>query len=314
MSTYVLKRLVSMAPVLLLVSVVIFSIIHLTPGDRVLVMLGEEASPEARDALRRELGLDQPLPIQYAAWLARVLRGDLGRSIRTHQPVSEAILQRLPVTIELSALAMLVSLSIALPAGIVAAVRRNSRADVISTVFSLLGVSMPNFLLAVLLIFVLSLQLRWLPPIGYVNPLQDIGANLKGMIMPALALGTALAAVVARLTRSSLLEVLSQDYIRTAWAKGLREGLSIQRHAMKNSLIPVVTVVGLQLGNLLGSAIVTETIFALPGVGRLVIDSIFQRDFPLVQGVVLYLSLIFLMVNLLVDLVYAYRDPWIRYG
>ncbi|HYU20584.1 MAG TPA: ABC transporter permease [Chloroflexota bacterium] len=314
MSTYVLKRLVSMAPVLLLVSVVIFSIIHLTPGDRVLVMLGEEASPEARDALRRELGLDQPLPIQYAAWLARVLRGDLGRSIRTHQPVSEAILQRLPVTIELSALAMLVSLSIALPAGIVAAVRRNSRADVISTVFSLLGVSMPNFLLAVLLIFVLSLQLRWLPPIGYVNPLQDIAANLKGMIMPALALGTALAAVVARLTRSSLLEVLSQDYIRTAWAKGLREGLSIQRHAMKNSLIPVVTVVGLQLGNLLGSAIVTETIFALPGVGRLVIDSIFQRDFPLVQAVVLYLSLIFLMVNLLVDLVYAYRDPWIRYG
>lgn len=314
MSTYVLKRLVSMAPVLLLVSVVIFSIIHLTPGDRVLVMLGEEASPEARDALRRELGLDQPLPIQYAAWLARVLRGDLGRSIRTHQPVSEAILQRLPVTIELSALAMLVSLSIALPAGIVAVVRRNSRADVISTVFSLLGVSMPNFLLAVLLIFVLSLQLRWLPPIGYVNPLQDIGANLKGMIMPALALGTALAAVVARLTRSSLLEVLSQDYIRTAWAKGLREGLIIQRHAMKNSLIPVVTVVGLQLGNLLGSAIVTETIFALPGVGRLVIDSIFQRDFPLVQAVVLYLSLIFLMVNLLVDLVYAYRDPWIRYG
>ncbi len=314
MSTYVLKRLVSMAPVLLLVSVVIFSIIHLTPGDRVLVMLGEEASPEARDALRRELGLDQPLPIQYAAWLARVLRGDLGRSIRTHQPVSEAILQRLPVTIELSALAMLVSLSIALPAGVVAVVRRNSRADVISTVFSLLGVSMPNFLLAVLLIFVLSLQLRWLPPIGYVNPLQDIGANLKGMIMPALALGTALAAVVARLTRSSLLEVLSQDYIRTAWAKGLREGLIIQRHAMKNSLIPVVTVVGLQLGNLLGSAIVTETIFALPGVGRLVIDSIFQRDFPLVQGVVLYLSLIFLMVNLLVDLVYAYRDPWIRYG
>ncbi len=314
MSTYVLKRLVSMAPVLLLVSVVIFSIIHLTPGDRVLVMLGEEASPEARDALRRELGLDQPLPIQYAAWLARVLRGDLGRSIRTHQPVSEAILQRLPVTIELSALAMLVSLSIALPAGIVAAVRRNSRADVISTVFSLLGVSMPNFLLAVLLIFVLSLQLRWLPPIGYVNPLQDIAANLKGMIMPALALGTALAAVVARLTRSSLLEVLSQDYIRTAWAKGLREGLIIQRHAMKNSLIPVVTVVGLQLGNLLGSAIVTETIFALPGVGRLVIDSIFQRDFPLVQAVVLYLSLIFLMVNLLVDLVYAYRDPWIRYG
>jgi len=314
MATYVLKRLVAMVPVLLLVSIVIFSLLHLTPGDPVVVMLGEEATPESRDALRRELGLDRPLPIQYGVWLGRVLQGDLGRSIRTHQPVSEAILQRLPVTLELSLLAMVVSLAIALPAGIVAAVRRNSNADLLSTVFSLLGVSMPNFLLAVLLIYVLSLQLRWLPPIGYVNPFEDLGANLKAMIMPSITLGTALAAVVARLTRSTLLEVLNQDYVRTAWAKGLREGVIIQRHAMKNSLIPVVTVVGLQLGNLLGSAIVTETIFALPGVGRLVIDSIFQRDFPLVQGVVLYLALIFLLINLLVDLLYAYLDPRIRYG
>ena len=314
MAKYVLKRLVAMVPVLLLVSVVIFSLLHLTPGDPVVVMLGEEATPESRESLRRELGLDRPLPIQYGVWLGRVLQGDLGRSIRTHQPVSEAILQRLPVTLELSLLAMAVSLAIALPAGIVAAVRRNSNADLLSTVFSLLGVSMPNFLLAVLLIYFLSLQLRWLPPIGYVNPLDDLGANLKAMIMPAITLGTALAAVVARLTRSTLLEVLNQDYVRTAWAKGLREGVIIRRHAMKNSLIPVVTVVGLQLGNLLGSAIVTETIFALPGVGRLVIDSIFQRDFPLVQGVVLYLALIFLAINLLVDLLYAYLDPRIRYG
>ena len=314
MGTYILKRLVSMVPVLLLVSMLIFSLIHLTPGDPVLVMLGEEATPEARDALRRQLGFDRPLPVQYGIWLGRVLQGDLGRSIRTNQPVSEAILQRLPVTLELSLLAMLVSLSIALPAGIVAAVRRNSRADLASTVFSLLGVSMPNFFLAVLLIFVLSLQFRWLPPIGYVNPLEDLGGNLKAMVMPALTLGTALAAVVARLTRSTLLEVLQQDYVRTAWAKGLREGVVIQRHAMKNALIPVVTVVGLQLGNLLGSAIVTETIFALPGIGRLVIDSIFQRDFPLVQGVVLYLALMFLLINLVVDLIYAYLDPRIRYS
>jgi peptide/nickel transport system permease protein len=314
MGTYILKRLVSMVPVLLLVSVLIFSLIHLTPGDPVLVMLGEEATPEARDALRRQLGFDRPLPVQYGIWLGRVLQGDLGRSIRTNQPVSEAILQRLPVTLELSLLAMLVSLSIALPAGIVAAVRRDSRADLASTVFSLLGVSMPNFFLAVLLIFVLSLQLRWLPPIGYVNPLEDLGGNLKAMVMPALTLGTALAAVVARLTRSTLLEVLQQDYVRTAWAKGLREGVVVQRHAMKNALIPVVTVVGLQLGNLLGSAIVTETIFALPGIGRLVIDSIFQRDFPLVQGVVLYLALMFLLINLVVDLIYAYLDPRIRYS
>jgi peptide/nickel transport system permease protein len=311
---YILRRLVSSVPVVLLVSLVIFSLIHLTPGDPVVVMLGEEASPEARDALRRELGLDQPLPVQYGVWLGRVLQGDLGRSIRTNQPVSEAIVQRLPVTIELALLAVAISLIVAIPAGIVAAIRRNSMADVASTVLSLLGVSMPNFLLAILLIYVFSLQLRWLPPIGYVNPLQDPAGNFRGMIMPALTLGLALAAVVARLMRSSLLETLNQDYVRTAWAKGLREGLVIRRHAMKNSLIPVVTVVGLQLGNLLGSAVVTETIFALPGVGRLVIDSIFQRDFPLVQGVVLYLALIFLLVNLLVDLLYGFLDPRIRYG
>ena len=314
MLAYILKRLLAMVPVLLLVSMVIFFLIHLTPGDPVDVMLGEEATVEARDALRRELGLDRPLPLQYALWLGRVVQGDLGRSIRSNQPVSEAILQRLPITLELSALAMLISLTIALPAGIIAAVRRNSNADVASTVFSLIGVSMPNFLLAVLLIYLLSLQLRLLPPLGYVSPTEDLGANLKGMIMPALTLGTALAAVVARLTRSSLLEVLNQDYVRTAWAKGLRERVVIQRHVMKNSLIPVVTVVGLQLGNLLGSAIVTETIFALPGVGRLVIDSIFQRDFPLVQGVVLYLALMFLLINLVVDLMYAYLDPRIRYS
>ncbi|MFN8522040.1 MAG: nickel ABC transporter permease [Chloroflexota bacterium] len=314
MTLYIANRLVAAVPVLLLVSVVIFSIIHLTPGDPVVVMLGEEATPQARDALRRELGLDRPLPVQFASWLARVLQGDLGRSIRSNQPVSEAILQRLPVTVELSLLAMVISLAIALPAGIVAAVRRNSGADVASTVFSLLGVSMPNFFLAILLVYVFSLQLRWLPPVGYISPLQGLWGNLSGMIMPALTLGTALAAVIARLTRSSLLEVLGQDYVRTAWAKGLRESAVVQRHAMKNALIPVVTVVGLQLGNLLGSAIVTETIFALPGVGRLVIDSIFQRDLPLVQGVVLYLALIFVLVNLLVDLTYAALDPRIRYG
>ena len=314
MGTYILKRLLAMVPVLFLVSVVIFSLIHLTPGDPVLVMLGEEASPEARAALRRELGLDRPLPLQYATWLVRAVQGDLGRSIRTNQPVSEAILQRLPVTIELAAIAMLIALAIALPAGIIAAVRRNSNADIASTIFALLGVSMPNFFLAVLLIFVLSLQLRWLPPIGYVNPFTDLGANLKGMIMPAITLSAAAAAVIARQTRSSILEVLNQDYVRTAWSKGLREGVIVQRHVLKNSLIPVVTVVGLRLGDLLGSAIVTETIFALPGIGRLVIDSIFQRDIPIVQGVVLYLAMIFLMINLIVDLIYAYLDPRIRYG
>jgi peptide/nickel transport system permease protein len=303
-----------MVPVLVLVSVVIFMIIHLTPGDPVLVMLGEEASPEARDRLREELGLNAPLPVQYVIWAGRVVRGDLGRSIRTHQPVSEAILQRLPVTIELSLAAMLVSLSIALPAGIVSALRRNTAADIGSSILALLGVSVPNFFLAILLIWTFALNLRWLPPIGFVPLIQDVGANLRGLIMPAVTLGTALAAVTTRQMRGSLLEVLGNDYIRTAWAKGLREGLVIQRHALKNALIPVITVVGLQMGNLLGSAIITETIFALPGVGRMVVDSIFQRDFPLVQGIVLYLALIFLVINLLVDMTYAYLDPRIRYG
>ena len=303
-----------MVPVLVLVSVVIFMIIHLTPGDPVLVMLGEEASPEARDRLREELGLNAPLPVQYVLWAGRVVRGDLGHSIRTHQPVSEAVLQRLPVTIELSLAAMLVSLSIALPAGIISALRRNTAADIGSSILALLGVSVPNFFLAILLIWTFALNLRWLPPIGFVPLIQDVGANLRGLIMPAVTLGTALAAVTTRQMRGSLLEVLGNDYIRTAWAKGLREGLVIQRHALKNALIPVITVVGLQMGNLLGSAIITETIFALPGVGRMVVDSIFQRDFPMVQGIVLYLALIFLVINLLVDMTYAYLDPRIRYG
>jgi peptide/nickel transport system permease protein len=303
-----------MVPVLVLVSVVIFMIIHLTPGDPVLVMLGEEASPEARDRLREELGLNAPLPVQYVLWAGRVVRGDLGHSIRTHQPVSEAVLQRLPVTIELSLAAMLVSLSIALPAGIISALRRNTAADIGSSILALLGVSVPNFFLAILLIWTFALNLRWLPPIGFVPLIQDIGANLRGLIMPAVTLGTALAAVTTRQMRGSLLEVLGNDYIRTAWAKGLRGGLVIQRHALKNALIPVITVVGLQMGNLLGSAIITETIFALPGVGRMVVDSIFQRDFPMVQGIVLYLALIFLVINLLVDMTYAYLDPRIRYG
>jgi peptide/nickel transport system permease protein len=314
MTTYILKRIVSMVPVLLLVSIVIFSLIHLTPGDPVVTMLGEEATPEARDRLRAQLGLDQPLPVQYATWLVRVFSGDLGRSIRTNQPVAEAIGERLPVTIQLAFLALAIALLIALPAGIIAATRRGSFADIGSTVLCLLGVSMPNFLFAVFLVYVFSLQLRWLPPIGYTSPMTDLVANLKGMIMPAITLGAFAAAATARLTRSTLLEVLGQDYIRTGFAKGLDERAVIRRHAMKNALIPVVTVVGLQLGNLLGSAIVTETIFALPGVGRLVVDSIYQRDFPLVQGVTLYLAMIFLVVNLIVDMVYAYLDPRIRYS
>ena len=309
---YIIKRLIAMLPVLVLVSLIVFTITHLTPGDPALIMLGEEATPQALTALRHELGLDQPLPVQYLVWLSHVLRGDLGRSIRTNQPVSEAIMQRLPVTLELTILALIISMVVAIPAGIISATRRNSASDLISTTLALLGVSMPSFFLAILLIFVFSLKVRWLPPMGYTPFQKGVWENLRGMILPAITLGTAAMAIVARLTRSTLLEALQQDYVRTARAKGLREQAVIYSHALKNAMIPIMTILGLQIGFLLGGAVITETIFALPGVGRLVVASIFERDFPLVQGVVLFLALMHLVVNLIVDLLYAYLDPRIR--
>jgi peptide/nickel transport system permease protein len=313
MLPYVLRRLVTMVPVLLVVSVVVFSLIHLTPGDPVSIMLREEADPATAAALRAALGLDRPLPVQYVVWLGRAARGELGRSIRTNQPVSEAILQRLPVTLSLAGAATMLALVIALPAGILSAVRRNSAADVAGTLVALTGVSLPNFWLAILLIFLFSVTLGWLPPLGWVSPARDFWGSLRSLVLPAVTLGAAVAAVVMRMTRSSLLEVLQLDYVRTARAKGLGEAPVLLRHALRNALVPVVTVVGLQAGALLGGAIITETIFALPGVGRLLVDAIFQRDFPVVQGVVLFLALNFLLVNLLVDLAYAGLDPRIRY-
>jgi peptide/nickel transport system permease protein len=314
MGKYILSRLISMIPVLILVSLVVFFIVHLTPGDPALVMLGEERNPETLAAMRHELGLDLPIPVQYGIWFGNVLRGDLGHSIRNHQPVLEAIIQRLPTTIELTLFALLISLGIAIPTGIISATRRGSGSDLVATTLALLGVSMPSFFLAILLIFAFSLYLRWLPPIGFTPILEDPVANLKGMILPSITLGTATAAIVARLTRSSLLEVLNQEYVRTARAKGLSERTVIWGHALKNAMIPVLTIVGLQVGALLGGAVITETIFVLPGVGRLAVDSIFSRDFPILQGVVLFISLVYLFANLAVDVLYAFLDPRIHYG
>jgi peptide/nickel transport system permease protein len=307
-------RLLGTAPVLVILSIGVFLMLHLTPGDPVQIMLGQDADPGAIAALRAELGLDQPLPIQYARWVANVVRGDLGRSIRTNQPVTEAIVSRLPVTIELSVLALALSLAIGLPAGIVAAIRRNSSLDFASTGLALVGVSLPSFFLGILLILVFALWLRWVPPSGYTAVLVDPLMNVKQMFMPALALGAALAGIVARLTRSSLLEVLGTDYMRTARAKGLSEAASVVGHALKNALLPVVTVVGLQVGAVLGGAILIETIFALPGIGRLAVDSIFARDFPIVQGVVLFLALVRVVSNVVADLLYARLDPRISYA
>lgn len=313
MGLYILRRLLAMLPVLLLVSMVVFSLLHLTPGDPALSILGEEATPQQVEALRAKLGLNQPIPIQYVKWLGAVLRGDLGRSVRSNQPVSEAIAERLPVTVELALLAMAISLLIAIPAGIISAMRRNSIVDTGATFVALLGVSLPNFFLAILLILVFGVKLGWLPPFGYEPLSQGVAGNLRRMILPAITLGTALAAIVTRMMRSSLLEVLDQDYVRTARAKGLTESRMVRAHALKNALMPVVTIVGLQIGGLLGGAIITESIFVLPGIGRLLVDAIFQRDFPLVQGVVLFVSLAFLFSNFAVDLLYAYLDPRIRY-
>lgn len=313
MGRYILRRLLSMIPVLFIVSLIVFSLLHLSPGDPAISMLGEEATPESIANLRGRLGLDEPLPVQYVKWSSSVVQGDLGRSIRSNQPVREAIIQRLPVTIELALLSVLVSLVIAIPVGIISAMRRNTPVDTVSTTFALLGVSLPNFFLAILLIFLFSVHLRWLSPIGYTPFIEDPVDNLRRMIMPALTLGTALSAIVMRMTRSSLLEVLDQDYVRTARAKGLREASVVRVHALKNAMVPVVTVVGLQVGGLLGGAIIVEQIFVLPGIGRLLVDAIFQRDFPMVQGVVLFASLAFLFANLAVDLLYAYLDPRIRY-
>jgi peptide/nickel transport system permease protein len=310
---YLLRRLAAMVPVLVVVSVVVFSLIHLTPGDPVAIMLREESDPATLAALRHQLGLDRPLPVQYATWLYRAARGELGRSIRTNQPVTEAIRERLPVTFTLAAVATVLALAVAVPAGILSAVRRHSVADAAGTLAALSGVSLPNFWLAILLIFLFSVTLGWLPPIGWVNPLRDPWGGLRSLVLPAITLGTAMAAVVMRMTRSSLLEVLQLEFVRTARAKGLEERAVIVRHALRNALVPVVTVAGLQAGALLGGAIITETIFALPGVGRLLVDAIFQRDFPIVQGVVLFLALNFLLVNLAVDLAYAWLDPRIRY-
>jgi peptide/nickel transport system permease protein len=314
MLRFISARLLGTVPVVVILSVGVFLMLHLTPGDPVQIMLGQDADPGAVAALRAELGLDQPLPVQYARWASNALHGDLGRSIRTNQPVTDAIVSRLPVTIELSFVALVISLAIGLPAGMFAAIRRNSALDLASTGLALAGVSLPSFFLGILLILVFALWLRWVPPSGYTPLVQDPAMNVKQMLMPAFALGAALAGIVARLMRSSLLEVLGADYMRTARAKGLSESASVIGHAVRNALLPVVTVVGLQVGALLGGAILIETIFALPGIGRLAVDSIFARDFPIVQGVVLFLALVRVLSNLIADLLYGRLDPRIAHG
>ena len=313
MAQVIVRRLLATIPVLLLVTAGVFTLLHLTPGDPIDAMMAESVDATVKETLRKELGLDRPIPVQYAAWMGRVLRGDLGRSIRNGEPVIENVGRRIRPSLQLAALAMTISLAIAFPVGIVSAVRRNRPVDRVGTTFALFGICMPNFLLALLLIFVFGVTLRWLPISGYTDPLEDPVAGLRSLVLPAVTLGLALAAVVTRTLRSSLLEALAEDYVRTARAKGLSEGRVVRGHVLKNALIPVVTVLGLQLGTLIGGAVITEYVFALPGVGRLVVDAVFARDYPLVQGVVLLIAVGFIVSNLCVDILYGFIDPRIRY-
>jgi peptide/nickel transport system permease protein len=312
MTRYLVSRLLAAIPVLLGVSMITFALVRLIPGDPVQVMLGPEVIGNRAAEIRALYGLDRPWPVQYVEWLARAAQGNLGTSLRSGLPVSESIIQKLPVTAELTILSFALGLAIGLPLAVAAAQNRGRLADGLLTAASLVGISMPGFWLATLLLLWLSLALRMLPSIGYVpfgeNPLD----NLRHLVMPTIGLGLPLAATIMRFTRSSLLEVYNQDYIRTANAKGLNQRQVTMRHALKNALIPVITVAGIQVGRLLGGAVIIEQIFALPGLGRYVYDAISNRDYPVLQGTVLVFTVVFILVNLLVDVLYGFVDPRIK--
>jgi peptide/nickel transport system permease protein len=316
MARYLLRRLVLAIPILFGASIVIFALARLMPGDVVDRMIADEPSmsPEQAVTLRRLLGLDEPMPVQYVRWIGDLLHGDLGQSLWARRSVADMLGPALPVTIELMVLAILISLVIAFPTGIISALRPNTALDAVVRTIALLGLAIPHFWFAILLLLVASKWLGWLPPLFYAPLTKDPIANLAQMAMPAITLAWALTASTNRMLRSSLLETLGQDYMRTARAKGLGTRAAVLRHAMKNALIPVVTVVGLQIGGLLGGSVIVEQIFGLPGLGWTIVNSIFERDYPVVQVAVLLLTLIYVLVNLAADLVYAYVDPRIRYA
>ncbi len=317
MLSYIARRLIVVfLPTLLGISILVFGAMHLIPGDFVDVMLGigPDVSAEQREVIARSHGLDKPVPIQYVVWLGNALTGDFGRSLRTDQPVAEVILERLPATLELAALATVASLLLAIPAGILSAVRRNGVVDALARITALLGLSIPNFLLGTLLILFVSLRWPVLPTTGFVPLSEGIGANLKSLVLPTISLGALLAASIMRMTRSALLEELRKEYLTVARAKGLSAQAVVLGHALRNALVPVVTVVGIQTGYLLGGTVIVEQLFAIPGVGRLALDAVLQRDYPVVQGTTLFIAASFVLVNLLTDLVYGFIDPRISRG
>ena len=315
MRQFIVVRLISMVFTLLGLSILVFLLARLIPGDVVQVSLEQaERTPEMVNELRSFFGLDQPLHIQYWRWLSDVLQGDLGTSWRSGNSVTSLILDRISVTAELTILAMVVSIGLGVPLGIVAATRQNSPLDYLVRVMSMFSLSIPEFWQGIMLILVLSITLGWIPSLEYVDIWKDPGTNLSIMILPAISVGTVASANIVRMTRATMLEELSQDYVRTARAKGLHDRVVVYSHTLRNTLIPVVTIAGLQVGYLMGGIVVMEAVFTLPGVGRLMLLAISQRDYPLIQGVVLFIATIFVFSNLLVDVLYAYVNPRIRYG
>jgi peptide/nickel transport system permease protein len=312
MTTFLLRRIALIIPTLFFVSVLIFGLQQLLPGDPALAMAGEERDPSVIAFLREKYHLDQPLPVRYALWIEGVAQGDLGESIRIKRPVLELITEKLPVTAELALLAILISLAIGIPAGIIAAVKNETLIDYGTTMAALWGLSIPNFWLGILLILLFSVELGLLPASGFVSPGESLKQNLLTLIMPAFVLGNALAAGLMRHTRSAMLQVLGMDYVRTARAKGLSERVVVLRHALRNALIPVVTLAALDLGGLLGGAVLTEQVFTIPGFGKLIVDAVFNRDYAVVQGVVLVTATVYITLNLVADLAYILVNPRLR--
>ena len=310
MTLYILRRLVQLIPVLLLASFIVFFIIHLIPGDPVEVMLGEgRYTQETYELLRKKMGLDEPLYIQYVHWLNRMAHGDLGQSLRTQRPVLDTILERYPATIYLALASLLLGVAIAIPAGTIAAVKQNTPWDYSAMAFALFGIAVPNFWFALLLILGFGLYLGWFPTLGYIDPTVNFRTFLWHLTLPAIVLGTDLASTVTRYVRAEMLEQLRLDYVRTARAKGLPKRMVIYKHTLRNSLLAATTVIGLHVGRLLGGSTVVETVFAWPGVARLVLEAVYSRDYPVLQGAVLLLALTFVGVNLLVDVLYKWLDP-----
>ena len=312
MFNYLLRRLATIVPTLFFVSILIFGLQQLLPGDPAMILAGEEHDPSVIAYLHKKLHLDEPLPVRYLYWVGGVLEGDLGESQRIQKPVLDLVAEKLPVTIELATLAILIALSIGITAGVISAVAKDTAWDYAANVFALWGLSTPNFWLGIMLILLFSVTLGWLPASGYVSPFEDLRANLAAMIMPAFVLGNAIAAVLMRHTRSAMLQVLSSDYVRTARAKGLDERVVVLKHALRNALTPVITLGALEFGTLLSGAVLTEQVFTIPGFGKLIVDAVFNRDYAVVQGVVLCTATAYITLNLLADLAYFLVNPRLR--